>query len=360
MPLWFAGAPGTRGPAMPLRLDVQNSVQREQLDHAAGPLEFGRGPQRETKRCRIIGDLTVSRDQLQIEERPGGRVRVENLSRHIAVVAPGRCRIAELQAQEFDLPLLLTMGQTRLSIQPAPSSEAGVRENLPPEATFDVPPPQGLLSIPPPTPNAHPKARSWDLRVGVGRQCGRATRPVAGAGHRVATDGRRVAGVLQQNCPHLGRSRGHGSRLGALAARWFLVDCGQCGGLGYDQRALQPDARESRLQTAENLLRGPGPLGPHGEPAGARSRPSPRRSSAFRKTWWACCTACVRNTGCPLAAPSNRWKPNWSSSWRRPWGPTWRGRQPSGRGCSSSSSSRRTWCANSSAMRNCWKAGPTR
>ena len=54
------------------------------------------------------------------------------------------------------------------------------------------------------------------------------------------------------------------------------------------------------------------------------------------------------------------WKPNWCNSSRRPSGPTWRGRWPSGRGCSSSSSSRRTWSASSSAMPNCWKAGPTR
>ena len=147
---------------MALRLDVENSVQQEQLEHAAGPLEFGRGPQREVKRCQIFGDLTVSRDQLQIEERPGGRVRVENLSRHTAVVAPGRGRIAELQAQELDLPLLLTMGQTRLSIQPAPSCEAGVRKDLPLETTINVPPPPGLLSIPALTRNAHPKALSSD------------------------------------------------------------------------------------------------------------------------------------------------------------------------------------------------------
>src|SRR5208283_1680812 len=108
---------------MPLRLELANAVQRLQFDHEAGPLEFGRGPQREMKRCLIDGDPTVSRDQLRIEERPGGRVRVENLSQRNPVVVSGRGRIAELQSQELDLPLVLTMGQTRLSIELAPSRE---------------------------------------------------------------------------------------------------------------------------------------------------------------------------------------------------------------------------------------------
>ena len=80
---------------MPLHLKVENSTQREQFDHESGPLEFGRGPQRESKRCQILDDLTVSRDQLRIEERPGGRLRVENLSRRTPVVVPGRCQIGE-------------------------------------------------------------------------------------------------------------------------------------------------------------------------------------------------------------------------------------------------------------------------
>ncbi len=131
---------------MPLRLDVANAVQRQQFDHDAGPLEFGRGPQRELKRFLIDGDPTVSRDQLRIEERPGGHVHVENLSQRIAVVISGRGRIPELQSQELDLPVLLTIGQTRLSIELAPTAEAVA----PPETTIAVPPPPGLISIPPP------------------------------------------------------------------------------------------------------------------------------------------------------------------------------------------------------------------
>jgi len=150
---------------MPLRLDIANSVQRRQFDHDAGPLEFGRGPQRELKRCLIDGDPTVSRDQLRIEERPGGRVFVENLSQRIAVVVSGRGRIAELQSQELGLPLLLTMGQTRLSIELAPTCETNGKASVPPETMIAAPPPPGLMSVPAPvqSPQRSPQTLTRDL-----------------------------------------------------------------------------------------------------------------------------------------------------------------------------------------------------
>jgi adenylate cyclase len=150
--------------AVPLRLEIANSVQREQFDHDAGPLEFGRGPQRELKRCLIDGDLSVSRDQLRIEERPGGRLRVENLSQRIPVFVSGRGRIAELQSLELDLPLQLSMGLTRLSIALLPSGDGGATTNVPAATTIAIPPPPGLVSIPGPAQGPHPagKGPSWD------------------------------------------------------------------------------------------------------------------------------------------------------------------------------------------------------
>ncbi|MGA2257614.1 MAG: adenylate/guanylate cyclase domain-containing protein [Thermoguttaceae bacterium] len=147
---------------MPLRLEVANSVQRQRFDHDAGPLEFGRGPQREMKRCLIDGDPTVSRDQLRVEERPGGRVRVENLSQRIAVIVSGRGRIPELQSQELEPPLMLTMGQTRLSIELVPSGEVGLKVTVPPEATTAISLPPGLVSIPAPVQSPHSASPSWD------------------------------------------------------------------------------------------------------------------------------------------------------------------------------------------------------
>ena len=149
---------------MPLHLDLENSSQREQVDHDAGPLEFGRGPQREAKRCQILNDLTVSRDQLRIEEMPGGRIRLENLSRHTWILVPGKCQIPELQSEELDLPLMLMMGETRLSIDLVPEGETRVKVDLPKEKETAVsfPPPRGLSSIPAPVRNAPVKTLGWD------------------------------------------------------------------------------------------------------------------------------------------------------------------------------------------------------
>jgi adenylate cyclase len=102
---------------MPLHIEIANAVRQQQLEHEAGPLEFGRGPQRETKRCLIDGDPTVSRDQLRIEQFANGRIRLENLSQRNPVVLPGRCRIAEMQSQVVDLPVVMVIGQTTISIQ---------------------------------------------------------------------------------------------------------------------------------------------------------------------------------------------------------------------------------------------------
>ena len=102
---------------MKLCIEVVNSVHSQRLEHEAGPLEFGRGPQRQTKRCLIDGDPTVSRDQLRIEQLADGRIRLENLSQRNPVVLPGRFRIAELHSMEVELPIALVVGQTNISIQ---------------------------------------------------------------------------------------------------------------------------------------------------------------------------------------------------------------------------------------------------
>jgi len=102
---------------MLLYIEVTNTAGRRQFEHEAGPLEFGRGPQRQAKRCLIDGDPTVSRDQLRIEQVPGGRIRMENLSQRNPIVLPGRCRISEVDSREVDLPVTAVVGQTTISIR---------------------------------------------------------------------------------------------------------------------------------------------------------------------------------------------------------------------------------------------------
>ena len=146
---------------MPLRLNVANAVQRQQFDHDAGPLEFGRGPQRELKRCLIKGDPSVSRDQLLIEELPGGRVRAENLSQRNPVVVSGRGQILGSQSQELDLPVLLNVGQTQLAIDLIRPPEADGTGKPAAERTGSEPS-QRLLSIPTPSRSSRRPPVSWD------------------------------------------------------------------------------------------------------------------------------------------------------------------------------------------------------
>jgi adenylate cyclase len=102
---------------MPLQIEVSNAAGRQEFEHDAGPLELGRGPQRQTKRSLIEGDPTVSRDQLRLEPLPGGRVRLDNLSQRNPIVLPGRCRVDATQSLEVDLPALLVVGQTTIRVQ---------------------------------------------------------------------------------------------------------------------------------------------------------------------------------------------------------------------------------------------------
>src|SRR5207244_9392224 len=70
--------------AFMLMVTLSGPSQSKQLDHSEGPLEFGRGPQRQARRV-TLEDPYASRDHVRIEELPDGRVRVENLSTSKAV-----------------------------------------------------------------------------------------------------------------------------------------------------------------------------------------------------------------------------------------------------------------------------------
>ncbi len=100
-----------------LRIHVSNSKQNLQLEHDAGPIEFGRGPQRQVRRC-IIDDDYVSRNQLTLEELPDGRVRVENLSERIKVEPIDDLPIDIKEQRAFRLPVCLMVGYTRIEIEP--------------------------------------------------------------------------------------------------------------------------------------------------------------------------------------------------------------------------------------------------
>ncbi|MBY0525735.1 MAG: adenylate/guanylate cyclase domain-containing protein [Gemmataceae bacterium] len=99
-----------------INIQVTNKKQNQKFEHSGGPLEFGRGPRRNVERF-VLNDLFASRDQLRIEELPGQRVRVENLSLKLDLALDDERSISTGATQEFQLPLRLNVGQTRIDIE---------------------------------------------------------------------------------------------------------------------------------------------------------------------------------------------------------------------------------------------------
>ncbi len=106
---------------MALRIQATHETQRRDFKHDNGPLEFGRGPQRDVPRCQI-DDPNVSRDQLRIEELSDRRLRVKNLSRRIVAAVFGQDAIEAGQSREIPLPVRLQIGKTRIDISVATSA----------------------------------------------------------------------------------------------------------------------------------------------------------------------------------------------------------------------------------------------
>ena len=69
-----------------LTLTVTNKLETQQLTHTGGPLELGRGPARDGTARVVVRDAFVSRDHVRLEELPGGKVRVVNLSTKAPVI----------------------------------------------------------------------------------------------------------------------------------------------------------------------------------------------------------------------------------------------------------------------------------
>jgi adenylate cyclase len=99
-----------------LSIHVVSSGSEETHKHEGGVLELGRGPQRQARRI-VVKDPSVSRDQLQLEELPGGRLRLVNLSQSQPVKIPGGPTIAIGGNRELDLPVTLSLGQTLVDVE---------------------------------------------------------------------------------------------------------------------------------------------------------------------------------------------------------------------------------------------------
>src|SRR5205807_2417823 len=68
------------GPRTMLRFLVSNKVGRQTYEHPSGPVEFGRGPERDGLTRIVIQDGYVSKDHVKVEELADGQVKIDNLS----------------------------------------------------------------------------------------------------------------------------------------------------------------------------------------------------------------------------------------------------------------------------------------
>ena len=109
-----------------LRIQVQTGQQRRTLEHAAGPLEFGRLNRPGHPRV-VLDDPCVSRDQLRIQERPLGLLELENLSKGTVVYLDDGSTVAVQSRRQVRLPVRLTVGMTHIEIevQEDPSTSTG-------------------------------------------------------------------------------------------------------------------------------------------------------------------------------------------------------------------------------------------
>ena len=99
-----------------IRFTVVNERERQQLDHEAGAMEFGRGPKRgDVTRC-VVQDPYVSKDHVRVEESANGMIRVDNLSQKQPIMLAGSGSIAPGGWRELALPNRLTVGDTTIDI----------------------------------------------------------------------------------------------------------------------------------------------------------------------------------------------------------------------------------------------------
>src|SRR5262249_7428820 len=92
-------------------------------EHSAGPLELGRGPQRnDVPRC-TIQDLYVSKDHVLLRELEDGQVRLENLSQRNAIRLGDGVLIPVGAGRNLDPPLSFTIGETTVRIDAVAETE---------------------------------------------------------------------------------------------------------------------------------------------------------------------------------------------------------------------------------------------
>jgi len=130
-----------------LTLTVVNKLETQQLSHHTGPLEFGRGPARSGTARVMVKDAFVSRDHVRLEEIPGRKVKVTNLSARAPVTVDGHAVLNPGADCDYLLPVRLALGETVVDL------DAGEAEPLSVNALRTIAAPRdggGTVVAPPP------------------------------------------------------------------------------------------------------------------------------------------------------------------------------------------------------------------
>jgi signal transduction histidine kinase len=111
-----------------LRVSIKNEEGTRDFEHESGPLEIGRGPERNGVRRLVVLDLFVSKDHVRLEELNGGVVNIENLSSKARILAEGKDSVAPGEKKMFVAPVAIRIGNTRIEL--APPAAAGTESEL--------------------------------------------------------------------------------------------------------------------------------------------------------------------------------------------------------------------------------------
>ncbi len=136
-----------------LFISVSNKKQNRQLEHRDGPFEFGRGPRGNVPRF-VIEDGFVSRDHLHVEELPGDRLAVRNLSSRNPVLLPDGTEIPASGSRELPLPVSVVVGETSIVIRAKADAGATPTPTPAPAPTLETTKARPELPAAPPIPEA--------------------------------------------------------------------------------------------------------------------------------------------------------------------------------------------------------------
>jgi adenylate cyclase len=97
-----------------LVLTITNARQNQTIRHEGGPIEVGRGPQRDVPRL-VVEDRYTSRDQLRLDPLEDGRWKITNLGGPAAIADVGA--LATGEQREISLPARVTFGYSTLDLR---------------------------------------------------------------------------------------------------------------------------------------------------------------------------------------------------------------------------------------------------